>query len=350
VSRAGDFLREEIAMGSFPGAVALVASRDSILEVAHAGQAAVEPETVAAEHETLYDLASLTKPLCGGDLARIAAGSGVSLDFAPGRFFPGWKRTRYEGITLRMLLTHTSGLPAWYPLYARGEGAGAYRRTLCEIEPTARPGETVIYSDLGFLVLGEVLEAFFSSPLDRCFAELVARPAGSKAHFLPQAYRHIAATEKDDHTEREMTETLGLSYPSFRRGVVWGEVHDGNAFRRGGVSAHAGLFGTAEDVWKLARGWLDPARADFVVDSTPECSEARALSWQGRRGAGSAIEKMSLRCFGHTGFTGTSVWIDPELERVYILLSNRVHPEARDVDFNAVRRRFHAAACEEFTA
>lgn len=350
MSRGGDFLREEIARASFPGAVALIASRDSILEVAYAGQAAVEPETVAAERETLYDLASVTKPLCAGELARIATRSGVSLDLAPGRFFPGWKRTRYEGITLRMLLTHTSGLPAWYPLYSKGEGVEAYRRTLCEIEPETRPGENVIYSDLGFLVLGEVLEAFFSSPLDRCFADLVARPADSGAHFLPQAYRHTAATEKDDRTEREMTEALGLSYPSFRRGVVWGEVHDGNAFRRGGVSAHAGLFGNAEDVWRLARGWLDPARADFVEDSTPECTEARALSWQGSRGAGSAIAEMSPRSFGHTGFTGTSVWIDPEFERVYILLSNRIHPETRAADFNAVRRRFHAAACEEFTA
>ncbi len=348
MSRAGDFLREEIAKGSFPGAVALVASRDSILEVAHAGQAAVEPETVPVERETLYDLASLTKPLCAGALARIAAGSGLSLDGPPGPFFAGWKKTRYEGINLRMLLTHTSGLPAWSPLYARGEGAEAYRRTLCEIEPEARPGQRVVYSDLGFLVLGEVLEAFFSAPLDRCFGDLVAGPAGSGTQFLPRAYRRTAATEKDDRTEREMTEALGLSYPRFRKGVVWGEVHDGNAFRRGGVSAHAGLFGTAEDTWKLARGWMDPARADFVEDLTPECSEARTLSWQGRRGAGSAIEKMSPRAFGHTGFTGTSVWVDPYADRVYILLSNRVHPEVRNADFNAVRRAFHAVAYEKF--
>jgi CubicO group peptidase (beta-lactamase class C family) len=350
VSRASDFLRAEIAKESFPGAVALVASGDAILEAAYAGNAAVEPETVPVEQETLYDLASLTKPLCAGELTRIATGAGLSLELAPGVFLSGWKRTRYDGITLRMLLTHTSGLPAWYPLYARGEGAGAYRRTLCEIEPEERPGKTVIYSDLGFLVLGEVLEAFFSAPLDRSFADLVAGPSGSAAHFLPGVYRRTAATERDDRTERAKTESLGLTYSRFRRGVVWGEVHDGNAFRRGGVSAHAGLFGTAEDVWKLARGWLDPARAAFVEDSTPACSEARGLSWQGRRGAGSAIEGMSPRAFGHSGFTGTSVWIDPERERVYVLLSNRVHPEARDTDFNAVRRRFHAAALAEFTA
>ncbi|HSS44753.1 MAG TPA: serine hydrolase domain-containing protein [Thermoanaerobaculia bacterium] len=349
MSRVGGFLRKEIAKESFPGAVALVASRDAILETAHAGYAAVEPESVPTAPETLYDVASLTKPLCAGELARIGTQSGLSLDLAPGRFFPGWKRTRYDGITLRMLLTHTAGLPPWRPLYVKGEGADAYRRTLCEIEPETRPGEAVIYSDLGFLVLGEVLEAFFSSPLDRCFATLVAEPAGSGARFLPTAYRSTAATEKDDRTEREMTEALGLSYSRFRRGVVWGDVHDGNAFRRGGVSANAGLFASAEDVWRLARSWLDPGRAQFVQDSTPDCSEARALSWQGRRGAGSAIEKMSPRAFGHTGFTGTSVWIDPEPARVYVLLSNRVHPEARDGDFNAVRRRFHEVASEEFS-
>ena len=147
-----------------------------------------------------------------------------------------------------------------------------------------------------------------------------------------------------------MTEALGLSYTRFRKGVVWGEVHDGNAFRRGGVAAHAGLFGSAEDVWKLARTWLDSERAEFQRDSTPECAEARSLAWQGRRGAGSAIERMSPRSFGHTGFTGTSVWVDPEPGRIFVLLSNRIHPEAREMDFNAVRRRFHEGVSEEFSA
>ena len=141
-----------------------------------------------------------------------------------------------------------------------------------------------------------------------------------------------------------MTAALGLSYPHFRRGIVWGDVHDGNAYRRGGVAAHAGLFGTARDVWSLARVWLANPGPEFVEDRTPELPEARGLAWQLKRGAGSAIPEMSDRAFGHTGFTGTSVWIDPGASRVSVLLTNRVHPEVKPADFNEVRRRFHEVA------
>jgi CubicO group peptidase (beta-lactamase class C family) len=341
VTDLAGFLEAEIASGSFPGASALVGAAGEVAEAAHAGNAAVEPEPVPVSPETLWDLASLTKPLCTGALARIAAGGGLSLDRPPGFFFPAWKRTRYEGITLRMLLTHTSGLPAWYPLYARGEGAQAYRKTLAEMEPQAAPGSAVIYSDLNFLLLGDVLEAHFSTSIDRVFAELVAGPAGSGARFLPAERRVTAATEKGDVTERGMTAALGLNYAGFRTDVVWGEVHDGNACRRGGVAGNAGLFGSARDVWRLARTWLEDFSAEFCSDSTPLLPEARGLSWQGSRGAGSSVASMPPRSFGHTGFTGTSVWIDPESRRIAVLLTNRVHPAVQRVDFNEVRRRFH---------
>jgi CubicO group peptidase (beta-lactamase class C family) len=132
-----------------------------------------------------------------------------------------------------------------------------------------------------------------------------------------------------------------LSYPHFRTGVVRGEVHDGNAFRRGGVAGNAGLFGSARDVWALARQWLLDRPAEFSADLTPLEPSARGLSWQGSRGAGSAIAEMSPRSFGHTGFTGTSLWLDPDADRIAVLLTNQVHPAVRPVDFNEVRRRFH---------
>lgn len=340
------FLEAEIARESFPGGAALVGSSERILEMSAAGSAAVEPEIAAVSPDTVWDLASLTKPLCCGALARAAAGSGLALDLPPGFFFPAWKRTRYEGITLATLLTHTSGLPAWFPLYTRGEGARAYGRTLAELEPAAAAGSAVIYSDINFLLLGDVLEAHFSMPLDRAFAELVAAPAGSAARFLPDPTHPAAATEKGDETERRVTAALGLSYPHFRTGVVRGEVHDGNAFRRGGVAGNAGLFGSARDVWALARQWLLDDPAEFCADLTPLEPSARGLSWQGSRGAGSAIPEMSPRSFGHTGFTGTSVWLDPDADRIAILLTNRVHPAVRAVDFNEVRRRFHQTVWE----
>lgn len=339
------FLEEEIAAGSFPGASALVASAEGVVDEAHAGLASVLPEQSDGSpvgDETLFDLASLTKPLCAGALAREAVSHGLDLSAPPGRFFPGWKRTRYEGISIEHLLTHTSGLAAWFPVYARGEGAAAYRRTLAELEPEKAPGEAVVYSDLGMLVFGEVLEAFFSAPVDRMFADLVAGPAESAARYLPPDPLACAATEADDATERAMAAELGVAYAGFRSGVVRGDVHDGNAFRRGGVSAHAGLFGTARDVWRLAVPWLDAGRGEFTRDRTPDLAEARGLAWQGARGAGSVEPgSLSSRSFGHTGFTGTSLWIDPDAERVFVLLTNRVHPEVRERDFNPVRRRFH---------
>lgn len=344
MSRLRDWLEEEIAAGSFPGGAALVGSADAVHALAWAGRAAIEPEPVALDERTLFDLASLTKPLATGALVRRTLGRALSLADAPGRFLPEWKRTRYRGVTVEGLLTHTSGLPAWFPLYARGEGKSAYRRTLGEIEPERAPGSAVVYSDVGFLVLGEILEEIHAAPLDRCYEDLVVPPTGSAARFLPGPEVSCAATERGDRYERAMTERLGLGYAHFRDGVVRGEVHDGNAFRRGGVAAHAGLFGTAEDVWRLARPWLDPAAADFTRDRTPDLPEARGLAWQGSRGAGSAIPELSAGAFGHTGFTGTSVWIDPSRDGILVLLTNRIHPEVRDVNFHEVRRRFHRIA------
>ncbi len=342
------FLAGEIEEGSFPGASALVGTHDSVLEETVAGRAVVEPEADRCDvtPETLFDLASLTKPLCSGALlARIGD---LSLETRPGRFFPEWKKTRFEDITLERLLTHTSGLAAWFPMYVRGEGVAAYRRTLGELEPVAAPGERVIYSDLNFLLLTQILEAIYAGPLDRVFAEQVSAPAGSAARFLPEPSAPAAATERGDRFERAMVESRGLSYGRFRDGVVRGEVHDGNAFRRGGVSGHAGVFATARDVWALARSWLDPAFREWTRDRTLECDEGRGLAWQSRRGAGSAIPEMSDASFGHTGFTGTSVWVDPERDRILVLLTNRIHPEVREIPFNEVRQRFHRVALEAF--
>ena len=344
MSRLGDWLEEEVEAGSFPGGAALVGSADAVIESAQAGQAAIDPAPDALTAATLFDLASLTKPLVTGALVRHVLEHGLSLADAPGRFLPEWKRTRFDGITVESLLTHTSGLPAWFPLYTRGEGVAAYRRTLDEISPERAPATAVVYSDVGFLVLGEILERIQSAPLDRCFDELVARPAESEARFRPGPESSCAATERGDRYERAMTDRLGLSYAHFRAGVVRGEVHDGNALRRGGVAAHAGLFGTPADVWRLARAWLDPAASEFTRDRTADLPEARGLAWQGARGAGSAVPEFSEAAFGHTGFTGTSVWIDPSRDRIFILLTNRIHPEVRDVNFHEVRRRFHRIA------
>lgn len=336
MSRLADFLEREIERGSFPGAAALVGSAEGIREAAATG----------ARLEVLYDLASLTKVLVAAPLARLALSAGLDWSRPVGAYLAEFRRTRYEDLRVENLATHTSGLPSWRPLYARGFGPRAYRRELARIEPEAKAGARVIYSDLGILVFGEVLETILSEPIDRAFAREVAGPAGVSARFGPIFPPDgVAPTERGNRFEKKLCDEMGIAFDGFRTGVICGEAHDGNAHYRGGVAAHAGLFGTAEDVWKLARPWLSGG-SGFLADRTPDQAESRGLFWQGKRGAGSAIPQFSEEAFGHTGFTGTSLWLDPVRDRIYVLLSNRVHPEVKPVDFNEVRRRFHEAAID----
>ena len=331
----GDFLGREIGEASFPSGAALVGSGDRIAHTAFRN----------AEADSLWDLASLTKVLATAALARLVAGRGLAWERPIGDYLPDFRRTRFEDIRVRHLAAHVAGFPAWRPLYASGLGAAAYRRALAALEPQSAPGAAVVYSDAGTLVFGEILEHVLSEPLDRAFAREVAKPAGSGAGFGPVADPARAVpTERGNRYEAGLCAKLGVRFDAFRTEVIRGEVHDGNAWGRGGVAAHAGLFGTLEDVWKLARPWLEPG--EFGDDQTPDLSESRGLFWQRKRGAGSAIDAFSESAIGHTGFTGTSVWIDPARGRIFVLLTNRVHPDVRPVDFNAVRRRFHEAAGE----
>ena len=329
-----DFLDREIGEGSFPSGAALVGTADRIAHAAFRN----------ADAGSLWDLASLTKVLATASLARLAAENGLAWDRRVGDYLPDFKRTRFEDIRVRHLAAHVSGLPAWRPLYASGFGAAAYRRALAALEPESAPGAAVVYSDLGTLVLGEILEGVLSEPLDRAFAREVAAKAGSGAVFGPVSdVSRAMPTERGNRFEAELCGKLGIRFGGFRTETIRGEVHDGNAWGRDGVAAHAGLFGTAEDVWKLARPWLEGA-GEFGDDGTPDLPESRGLFWQRKRGAGSAIDAFPDSSIGHTGFTGTSVWLDREDGRIYVLLTNRVHPDVKPDDFNAVRRRFHEAA------
>ncbi len=336
MSGLSEFLESEVAAGSFPSGVAVVGSAAAIVETGCAG----------APADTLYDLASLTKVLATAPLARLAALSGLDWRRPVGAYCAEFKKTRFDGILVEHLAAHTSGLPGWRPLYASGFGPRAFRDALAALEPEAAPGERVLYSDLGVLVFGEILEVVLAEPLDRAFAREVAGPLSVSARYGPiLPPEGVAPTERGNAFEREMCERLGIRFTEFRTGIIRGEAHDGNAFYRGGVAAHAGLFATARDVWALARPWLG-AGSEFSGDRTPDHAESRGLFWQRKRGAGSAIPEFSDEAFGHTGFTGTSVWIDPPRDRIYVLLTNRVHPEVRPVDFHEVRKRFHRIAVD----
>ena len=337
MSAVGRFLAEERELGSFPSAVALMGQGEELRCLASEG----------CGSETLFDLASLTKVVATAPLARLAEREGLDWERPVGFYRPEFKRTKFEEIRVWHLAAHVSGLPAWRPLYAEGFGPPAYSIALGRIEPEARPGERVVYSDLGTLVFGEILESILGETIDLLFLREVAAPRACGARFGPIAPPDAAApTERGNRYEASLCAAMGIAFGGFRTEVIRGEVHDANAYYRGGAGAHAGLFATAEDVWALTRDWLRE-RHPYLRDRTPELPEARGLFWQLKRGAGSSIPEFSDGAFGHTGFTGTSVWLDPGREVVLILLTNRVHPEVRAVDFNAVRRRFHQAAIRD---
>ncbi|MBI4169421.1 MAG: serine hydrolase [Acidobacteria bacterium] len=359
-ARVSEFLRERVAAGDFPGACYLVAEGDRILAEGAFGHAVVAPEKIPATVETIWDLASLSKPLAGALIAALLRAEGaLRLEDPLARHLPAWRvEDEREGITLLDLLTHRSGLPAWHPLYLHAAGGDRKGRIawLRGAAPASGPGKTVVYSDLGYILLGFALERIGGAPLDRLFDDRVARPlrlADLSYRPGPEKRRRIAATEDGNARERSLAGPEGDRYNGWRSGMIWGEVHDNNAHTLGGVSANAGLFGAARAVYLLARELIgsgtgllgEEGRSPLRTNLTAGGGEDRSAGFQMASSPGcSAGAALSRSAFGHTGFTGTSLWIDPETRRVYVLLTNRVHPRFRDIDMNAIRRAFHEVA------
>jgi serine-type D-Ala-D-Ala carboxypeptidase len=356
------FLAERIQTGDFPSAVYLISEQGREIFADAVGHAVVEPYRIEAELETIYDLASLTKPLITGLLCsrRIEQGELV-LDSSISHYLPEFERTDKAAITLRHLLTHTSGLPAWRPLYILAEGEP--ERAIGEIanEPLEyQPGTRVVYSDLGFIALGILLERLTGKHL-RVLAHEEILEALKLEHtfFNPERALQtgIAACETGNLYEQNTSQAAGLpEYKNWRRALIWGEVHDGNAYFLGGSAGHAGLFSTARETEVLAKQFLagqsQLLNAEtcelFRQNMTRSLEEARSLAWQlaatRESIAGPALPPDS---FGHTGFTGTSCWIDPVNERIFVLLTNRTHARALPfANINAVRREFHSRAVE----
>lgn len=364
-------LREAIAAEVAPGCVALV-WRDG--ELRHAGAYGVLASCgVAADRRlpvslaTWFDLASLTKVLCTTTLtAQFVALGQLGLDdklpssLAIGEYRP----------TLRDLLEHASGLAAHREFFhepwsldigAREQLIDAVR----QVPLAAAPRTQAIYSDLGFLLLGAWLEQQGGARIDELFLARVAGPLGLERELgfpglQPVPAEKVAATEVYDAARcggarqhwYAIRERAGQA-------TACGLVHDDNALVMGGVAGHAGLFGTATGVLEVARAWLEQrlplldeaasARvvAEFTKPSTVPGS-TRRLGFDGPSpdGSGATGRALSDRAYGHLGFTGTSVWIDPPTRSIYVLLSNRVHPTRSDDRIRALRREFHALAAE----
>lgn len=351
------FLNERISAGDFPSAVYVVAERGQIVFADALGQSVVEPERISATVETIYDLASLTKPLITGLLfaRRVELGE-ITLDSSLSHYLPEFERTDKQAITIGQLLTHTSGLPAWRPLYILSEGErDRASSVISNLELDYPPGTRVVYSDLGFITLGLLLERTGGRTLAELAQQEIFTPLGLKQTFFNPAaamQTGIAACELSNAYEREMYRELN-DEPNWRRERIWGNVHDGNAFFLGGAAGHAGLFSTAAETLVIATQFhaggqlLKPETcALFRTDLTPGLDEARSFGWQLAQTKDSAAgPDLPPNSFGHSGFTGTSCWNDPENQRTFILLTNRTHARALPfANINSVRRQFHSLA------
>ncbi len=365
------FLDERIAAGDFPSAVYVICERGRTVFAGAAGNAVVEPSRIPATLDTIYDLASLTKPLITGLLCarRIESGE-LPLAGPVSQFLPEFDRPDKQSITVGQLLTHTSGLPAWRPLYILAEGKSEQiLAAIASVDLEYAPGTRVVYSDLGFITLGLLLEKLTGKHLAQLAQEEIFLPLSLEHTFYNPAIAMqtgIAACETGNAYERNTcAETNAGDYQNWRQDVIWGQVHDGNAHFLGGAAGHAGLFSTAHETLRLAnqflvtgsseagssegrqRRLLKPQTIDlFRTNFTAGLEENRTIGWQLAETSGSSAgPDLPPDSFGHTGFTGTSCWIDPQHERVFILLTNRTHARALPfANINGVRRQFHSLA------
>lgn len=332
------FLDSAVAAGAAPGAV---------LAVTHGGSRFVystgrmsQDDATRPGATTIYDLASLTKVVGLTTAAMMAVDEGkLDLDAPVRQYVPAFAGAGKERVSVRMLLAHASGLPAWRPLFREVE-TRAEAFALADGTPLdSVPGTADVYSDLGAIVLTQALETVYHERLDSLLDRRLFRPLGmsSTRYLPPESWRsRIAPTELDP----------------WRGRVLRGEVHDENAALMDGVSGHAGLFGSAEDLMRFAEWILEqldgppvrpsihpPVLRDFTRRQNLVPGSSRALGWDTPSEGGSAGTLLSPASFGHTGFTGTSLWIDPEHHLAIVLLSNRVNPTRDNPRWAPVRAR-----------
>lgn len=332
----------------FPGAVALAADRGGVVMDRAYGVANLDTGR-AVTLDTVFDLASLTKPLATAlAVMKLVEWGKTDLDRPIGDILAPFKGFAKGAITLRHLLSHTSGLPDYRPYYVTLSELPQNirkktRQELLVQEPLVQPiGAQTLYSDLGFMILAWVVEELSGERLDRFVARTIYKPLGLGLFFvdlqapLPEA--PFAATERC----------------AWRKKLLQGQVHDDNAYAVGGIDGHAGLFGTARDVYGLIAALLDayhgraagpvfkPDLVRLFLEEHQACGRALGFDMPSAEGSSSG-RHFSSRSVGHLGFTGTSFWVDPDRELTVILLTNRVHPTRENTRIKAFRPVFHDA-------
>ena len=328
-------IERAISSRAFPAATIEVGRRESVLWRAPFGTLTYEADAPAVTDDTVFDLASLTKVIATATTAMRAVDAGrLPLDARVADFLSGWRGADRDAVTIADLLEHASGLTAYLPFFRDHQGRAEFERAICTLPLEYAPRTQSIYSDLGFMLLGFILDDL-GFPLDEIFR--LKAEATYPIFNPPREWR-----ERTAPTELDL----------WRGRLLQGEVHDENTWALGGIAGHAGLFGTARGVGAFAQRVLDGslARPDTLARFVRKSSvpgSSRALAWDTMLPTSSCGTLMSPRAIGHTGFTGTSLWIDPENDVYVVLLTNRVHPNRTNEAITRVRRAVHDAVMGE---
>ena len=351
-------LREAIAQQTTPGGqfgvLRFSPASGWVCAFGAEGHLTYDPASPSVTTETSYDLASLSKVLATTTMAmllwqrKLLDLDMLLADLLPGFVIGSGDGARRRRVTLRMLLAHASGLPASVPFYETCRKREALLRAVLRLDLEAEPGERTAYSDPGFILFGLALETLAGKSLDEFARDQVFLPLGMRqTRYRPLAgeRRAIPPTEEDK---------------AFRGRTVQGEVHDENCFVLGGVSGHAGLFAPAGDLLRFAEAMLAPLREDqntplfsaeavrlFTRRAELPPGSTRALGWDTPSPGSSSGSSFSPASFGHLGFTGTSLWIDPVREMAVVLLTNRTFPTRANKGIQGLRPLLHDAVSRD---
>ena len=336
-------LEKAIDDSIFPGAQVAVAHQGKLIASRSFGNQTYEPDSPKITAETLYDLASVTKVVTTTAIAmQLYDQKKLRIDIPVKSYLPEFGGGSKDSVTIRHLLTHSAGVLWWDSLWVKAKTREEALKYIYTLPLVYSPGDSMIYSDLGIILVGQVLEVITGKSLEQLAREMI---------YLPIGMTHTMFNPPDSLRSRIAPTEIG---GSMKRGLIHGEVHDENAYFLGGVSAHAGLFSTAEDLARFAqmlinggiyhhKRFFSPQTIRFwtTPQNMPPGSN-RALGWDTPSEKGSSAgDYFSPGSFGHLGFTGTSLWIDPTRELAVILLTNRVYPTRQKKGIYEVRREFH---------
>lgn len=350
LSRVDSIITAAIRDSAFPAAQVCVVKEGVVAFNKAFGRFTYDTSSPQTSLQSLFDLASLTKVLATTSAVMKLYDDGkISLDDKAGKFIPQFTQGKKSEITIRHLLAHNSGLPPFRQLWKICPDAKYAIDTVFATNLVANPGDSTIYSDLGSITLGKIVESVSGMSLDAYVAKNFFEPLGMKrTMFRPP--------------KESWTETVPTEYDStWRKRLVHGTVHDENAEFLGGVAGHAGLFSTAYDLAVLmqmlmnggeynGRRYLKPETIALFTKRQADKS-SRALGWDTKSPTGSSAGNLfSPNSFGHTGFTGNSIWADPERNLFVILLTNRVYPTRANGKIFRVRPAVHDAVIVALTS